>query len=168
MSVEAKRIEDFVSEEKLSGLMDYLFTDCALDDEQRQALRYEAQCWKQDLLDQAAIFEETDQLSSYIALKFMELKARWIVLNARIQDANRMLVSPDPQLMYRSSALSGILGMLEGGIDPARLQVINDSLAQQASSLEAGPYVLIEGDQIIIEGKQKVMIYKKGSGASDH
>lgn len=161
------RIQDLVSPDRVDHLLNYLFSDCPLDSAQRQALSSETHRWMQDILDQARIFEDTDQLPSYVALRFMELKARWIVLNARIQDSNRNLMQPDPELMYRSSALSGILGMLEDGIEPARLQVLNDALAHQASSLESGPYIVIEGDQIVIEGKQKVMIYKKGTASDD-
>lgn len=163
MTNNSTEMEGLISNSKVEHLLEYLLSDAPLSEEQKQHLTEEANTWKQDLLDQSSIFAQTRQLQSYIALRFTELKARWIILNARIQDCNRQLVQPDPELLYQSSILSGFLGMLEEGLEAGRLHLINDALANQASSLEGGPYVVIEGDQVIIEGKRKVMIYRKSS-----
>ncbi len=162
MPEKVQTMNALVSDESVEHLLEYLFDDSPLSEQQKEGLRTEASGYKSDLCDQARVFEQTEQLDSYIALKFIDLKARWIVLNARIQDYNRNLTEPDPYLLYQSSILSGILGMLEEGLSESALHMINDTLANQASSLDSGPYVIIEGDQIIIEGKRKVMIYKRG------
>lgn len=159
------KMQEVVSNESMEKLLNYLLEDSALEETEAEKLREEAQSIQNYLLEESGVFEETDTLESYIALRFAELKAKWIIINARIQDYNRRLEMPELYLTYRSSLISGILGILEEYLPTVRVRPINETLADQASNLESESYVMIEGDQIVIEGKRKIVIYRKGRGA---
>lgn len=161
----ASRVSELLSRSGLEQLLAYLFEGSSLSEDEKAALRKEGEEIRDYICQDGPVFEETDNVETYLALRFSELKARWIVINATIQDFNRRLEVPDEFLTYRSSLLSEILGMLEVHVASERIRKINEGLAEQATGLEGESYVMIEGDQVIIEGKRKIVIYRKNSVA---
>jgi hypothetical protein len=169
MSDSIKKASSVMTEKGVEELLSHLLEDAELSSEQQNALRDECRQIRKRITEEAKSFEETDTMDNYLALRFVELKSRWIILNARIQDFNRRLEVPDMFMLYQSSMLSSMIGMLEEALPRPLVASMNESLASYASGLEEtkGPYVVIEGNEIIIEGKRKVLIYKKASEAED-
>lgn len=85
---------------------------------------------RHDFVEMAAEIDDREELELSIAVRYIELKSHWMMLNTKIQySLFRAGEAPDV-LMYRASLVSHVVGTLEQLLTPSDIERITRFLAQ--------------------------------------
>lgn len=97
---------------------------------ERRAVRTEVSDLRDRLLDGLLDLGSVERLHRTLALRYVEVKGRWMVLNTRIQDQASQKGRADEALLYRAVGVGLILQALDPLLDREHLEDVGDVLAE--------------------------------------
>lgn len=92
---------------------------------------------REDLVSLIRTIDDDEQISETLAINYIEIKTRWIALNTKINYQTFRLGSCDPELAFRGTACSGLMGEVETLLEPDDITKITEFLAQPVNRVAA-------------------------------
>jgi hypothetical protein len=81
--------------------------------------------------------QSVDGLEKGLAIQYVELKARWTMLNTQIQSQTAQGGAPDDELVYRATCVSLIIQALEPLLRREQVDALTDRLNETVQSGDA-------------------------------
>lgn len=85
---------------------------------------------RRDFIEMAVEIDDVEELELSIAVRYIELKSHWMMLNTKIQYSLFHAGEAPDETMFRASLVSHVVGTLEQLLTPSDIERITRFLAQ--------------------------------------
>jgi len=92
---------------------------------------------REDLVSLIRTIDDDEQIGETLAINYIEIKTRWIALNTKINYQTFRQGACDPELAFRGTACSGLMGEVETLLSPDDITKITEFLAQPVNRIAA-------------------------------
>jgi hypothetical protein len=106
-------------------------------EEQRAAIFDWTMAMRDQFLEASRDIDDPETLDMVLAVRYIEMKSHWILLNTQINYGLASKGEADMNLAYRASLISQLLEALELLIEPEDIDRIIDFLSEPLSDMQA-------------------------------